>query len=59
MLENTPAQAGNMRDASSILTSRGSAGGLHGDPLQYFCLENPRDRGAWQATIHRVAKSRI
>ena len=29
----------------------------HGDPLQYFCLENPMDRGAWQAAVPRVAKS--
>ena len=30
----------------------------NGNPLQYSCLENPKDRGAWQATVHRVAKSR-
>ena len=34
-----------------------SPGGENGNPLQYFCLENPMDRGAWQATIQRVAKS--
>ena len=33
-----------------------SPGGGHGNPLQYACLENPTDRGAWPATIHRVAK---
>ena len=33
------------------------AGGGHGNPLQYYCLENPMDRGAWQATLHRVTKS--
>ena len=32
-------------------------GGGHGNPLQYSCLENPLDRGAWQATVHRVAES--
>ena len=32
-------------------------GGGHGNPLQYSCLENPMDRGAWQATVHRVAES--
>ena len=32
-------------------------GGGHGNPLQYSCLENPMDRGAWWATVHRVAKS--
>ena len=35
-----------------------SPGGRHGDPLQYSCLENPVDRGAWQAMAHRVTKSR-
>ena len=34
-----------------------SPGGGHGNPLQYSCLENPVDRGAWRATVHRVAKS--
>ena len=33
-------------------------GGGHGNPLHYSCLENPMDRGAWWATVHRVAKSR-
>ena len=33
-------------------------GGGHGNPLQYSCLENPTDRGAWWARVHRVAKSR-
>ena len=33
-------------------------GGGHGNPLQYSCLQNPMDRGAWRATVHRVAKSR-
>ena len=32
--------------------------GGHGNPLQYSCLENPMDRGAWQAAAHRVAQSR-
>ena len=40
-------------DLSSIL----GLGGGHGNPLQYSCLENPMDRGAWQATVHRFAKS--
>ena len=34
-----------------------SPGGGHSNPLQYFCLKNPMDRGAWQATVHRIAKS--
>ena len=34
-----------------------SPGGRHGNPLQYSCLENPVDRGAWRATVHRIAES--
>ena len=57
MIKNAPANAGDVRDAGSIPGSGKSPGGGHGNPLQYSCLENPTDRGAWQATIHRVAKS--
>ena len=42
----------------SILGLGRSPGGGHGKPLQYSCLENPMDRGAWQAIVHRVTKSR-
>ena len=45
-------------DVSSIPWSGRSPGGGHGKPLQYFCLENPTDREAWQATVHGVTKSR-
>ena len=45
-------------DASLIPGSGRALGGGHGNPLQYSWLENPMDRGAWQAVIHRVAKSR-
>ena len=41
----------------SIPESGRSPGGGHGNPLQYSCLENPLDRRAWRATVHRVAKS--
>ena len=44
-------------DLGSILELGRSPPGGHGNPLQYFCLENPMDRGAWQATVHRVTKS--
>ena len=44
-------------DTSLIPRSGGSPGGGHGNPFQYFCLENPMDRGAWQVTVHRVTKS--
>ena len=49
--------AGAAGDAGSIPGSGRSPGGGYGNPLQYSCLENPMDRGAWQATVHRVAKS--
>ena len=58
MVKNPPANAGDIRDTGSILESGRSPGGGHGNPLQYSCLENPMDRGAWQATVHGVAKSR-
>ena len=47
-----------LTDAGSTAGSGKSAGGGHGNPLQYSCLENPMDSGAWWATVHRVAKSR-
>ena len=43
-------------DACSITGSGRSPGEGHGNPLQYSCLENPKDRGAWQATVHGVAR---
>ena len=57
MVKNPPASAGAVREAGSIPGSGRSRGGGHGNPLLYFCLENPMDGGAWQATVHRVAKS--
>ena len=50
--------AGDTRDADSIPGSGRSHGGGHGNPLQYSCLENPMDRGAWWATVHGVTKIR-
>ena len=44
----------NVGDLDSIPESGKSSGEGNGNPLQYSCLENPRDRGAWQATVHRV-----
>ena len=55
-MKNTPANAGNIIDMDSIPGSGRSSGGVHDYSLQY-CLENPMDRGAWWATVHRVAKS--
>ena len=57
MAKNLPANAGDVRDEGSIPGSRRSTGGGHGNPLQYFCLENPTDRGVWRVTVHGVAKS--
>ena len=47
-----PATAGDPRDAGLISGPGKSPGGGNGNPLQYSCLENPMDRGAWQATVH-------
>ena len=58
VVKNPPADAGDKRDAGSIPGSGISPGGGHGNPFQYSCLENPLDRGTWQATVHRVAKNR-
>ena len=58
VVKNPTANAGDIRDTGSIPGSGRSPGGGHGNPLQYSCLENPMDRGAWQATVHGVAMSR-
>ena len=49
VVKNLPANGGNVRDVDSIPGSGRSPGGGHGNLLQYSCLENPMDRGAWQA----------
>ena len=54
---NPPVNVGNVRDSGSISGLGRSPGEENGDPLQYSCLGNPMDRGAWQATVHEVAKS--
>ena len=56
MVKNTLAKAGDIKDAGSIPGMGRSPGGGNGNPLQYFCLENPMDRGAWQATVYGVAE---
>ena len=55
MVKNLPANAGDIEDSSSIPRLGGSPGGGNGNPLQYSCLENPMNRGAWQATVEGVA----
>ena len=57
MVKNPLANAGKVRDGGSVLRLGRSPGGGHGNPLQYFCLENPMDRGPRWATVQRVAKS--
>ena len=54
MVKNLSANAG---DAGSIPGLGGSLGGGNGNPLQYFCLEKPKDRGAWQAPVPGLTKS--
>ena len=56
-VKNLPTNTGDIRDASSIPGLGRSPGGGNGNPLQYSYLENPMDRGAWQATVHGVSKS--
>ena len=51
------ANAGDIRDTGLIPELGRSPGEGHGDPLQCSCLENPMDRGAWWATVHRIAES--
>ena len=57
MVKNLSASAGNVRDSGLMTGSERSPGGVHGNPLHYSCLENPMDRAAWWATVHRVTKS--
>ena len=57
-VKNLPANAGDSGDTGSIPGWGRSRGGGHYNPLQHSCLENPTDRGAWQAMVHGVTKSR-
>ena len=58
VVKNLPANAGDAGDVGSFPGLGSSPGGGNGNILQYSYLGNPMDRGAWQATVHRVAKSR-
>ena len=58
VIKNPPANAGDIRDVGLIPGSGRSLEGGHSNPLQYSCLENPMDRGAWWATVHGVTKGR-
>ena len=59
VLKNLPANAGDVRNVALIPGLGRFPGGGHGNPLQYSCRENPIDRGAWWATVHRFAKRQI
>ena len=57
VVKNPPTNIGDIRDVSWIPGSGRSHGRRHGNLLQYSCLENPMDRGAWRATVHRITGS--
>ena len=57
VVKTSSAAAGDVRHAGSIPGSGRSPGGGNGNPLQYSCLDNPMDRGAWRATVHKVRMS--
>ena len=56
VIKNTPAKAGDTRGAGSIPGLGRSSGEGNCNPFQYSCLDNPMDRGAWQAAVHGVTK---
>ena len=56
VVKNLSANAGDIIDLGSTPESGRSPAGGHGNPLQYSCLENPMDRGAWRATVYRFEK---
>ena len=58
MVKNHLANAGAVRDSGLIPGLGISPGGGNGSPLQYSCLENPKDRGVWWATVHGVTQCR-
>ena len=57
LVKNPPANAGDIRNVDLIPGLGRSPGEANSYPLQYPCLENPMDSGAWQAMVHRVTKS--
>ena len=56
VVKNLPSSSGDLRGGGLIPGSGRTPGRGHGSPLQYSCLENPMDRGAWQLTVHGVAR---
>ena len=59
VVKNMPANAGDIRNEGLIPGLGRSSGERNGNPLQYSCLKNPMNRGAWQAVVYRVVKSLI
>ena len=59
VVKNLPAKVGDVREEGFIPGLGRSPGGGHGNPLQYSCLENPMDRGAWWATVPGVTNSQM
>ena len=59
MVKNLPANARDISNAGSVCGLGRSPGEGNRNPLQYFCLENSMDRGAWRATVHGVTKTQI
>ena len=57
MVKNLPTSSGDTEDVGLIPGLERSSGGGNGNPLQYSCLENPMDGGAWRTTVHGVAKN--
>ena len=57
VVKDMPTSAGDIRDAGSIPGLGRCSGEGNENPLQYSCLDNSMDRGTWQATVHRIAKS--
>ena len=57
VVKNPPANAGDTKDMGSVLGLRRSPAEGNGNPLQHSCLENPMNRGTWQAVVHRVTES--
>ena len=53
LVKNLAASVGDLRDAGSVPGLGRSSGGGHGNPFQYSCLQNPMDRRAWWAMVHR------
>ena len=56
MVKNLPADVGDAGDMGLITGLGRSPGGGNGSPLQYSCLDNPMDRGAWRATVHGITE---